>query len=166
MKNIILKKENILIKKGFLFLKNKYFGKIKIPNDIILNVNNNIIYLLSLSYKKQNEISFLKIIKNLLIGISNLWQKTVFFSGIGYKIYIKKNEIYLNLGFSNSKILIIPNYIIIEVSKEKIILKSVYKDKMGIFVNKLLKIKKFNPYKKKGIFLEKPILKKSSKKKQ
>ncbi|ATX33391.1 hypothetical protein CUN91_00270 [Candidatus Carsonella ruddii] len=165
MKNIILK-EKVLIKNGFLFVKNKYFGKIKIPNDIILNLKENNIFLSSISFKKKNEISFLKTIKNLLIGINNLWQKTIFFSGIGYKIFIKKNEIYLNLGFSDSKILVIPNYITIEIFKEKIVLKSVFKDKIGIFVNKLLKIKKFNPYKKKGMFLENPILKKSSKKKQ
>ncbi|WP_433927936.1 hypothetical protein [Candidatus Carsonella ruddii] len=166
MKFINLKNEKILIKNNFLFIKNIYFCKIKIPKDLILIFNKNKISFYSFSFKKKNEISFLKIIKNLLIGVFKLWEKEIFISGIGYKILIKKNEIFFNLGFSKNKILIIPNYIIIDIKKDKIILKSVFKDKIGIFVNKILKIKKFNPYKKKGLYLKNPILKKSSKKKQ
>lgn len=163
---IILKNEKILLKNNILFIKNIFFCQIKIPIDIKVFLIKNIIFLNSESFNIKNEISFYKIIKNLIIGVSKLWIKEIFISGIGYKIYIKEKKIFFNLGYTDCKFLTIPNYIIIELKKEKIILKSVFKDKIGVFVYKILKIKKYNPYKKKGLFLENPIIKKSSKKKQ
>ncbi|AFP84190.1 ribosomal protein L6 [Candidatus Carsonella ruddii HT isolate Thao2000] len=167
MKLIKIKNEKILIKNNYLYLKDKYYCNIKIPKLINIYYNNNLLLINSVFHKKSIEITFEKILKNLLIGINNLWNIEIFFSGIGYKIYLEKNKIFLNLGFTKSKFFFIPNYIIIEIKKEKIILKSVFKDKLGEFSFKLLKIKKFDPYKKKGIFIDKKIIiKKSSKKKQ
>ncbi|AFP84010.1 50S ribosomal protein L6 [Candidatus Carsonella ruddii] len=157
----------ILIKNNYLYLKNKYYCFIKIPNFIKIKFINNFLFINSIYYNKSIEITFEKIIKNLLLGINNFWYIEILISGIGYKIYLEKNKIFLNLGFTKAKNFIIPNYINIELKKEKIILKSVFKDKLGEFSFKILKSKKFDPYKKKGIFIEnKVILKKSSKKKQ
>ncbi|MGK2912799.1 MAG: hypothetical protein ACSLEI_00865 [Candidatus Carsonella ruddii] len=162
--NINCKK--VIFKNNFLFIKNIFFCKIKIPLDIKLIINNKKIIFNSFSFNKQNEISFFKNINNLIKGIQTLWENEIFFIGIGFKIYKNNNKIFLDLGFSSIKYLNIPNYLKIEIFKDKIILKSVYKDKIGIFIKKILNIKKFNPYKKKGIFLKNPIMKKSSKKKQ
>ncbi|MFI4883830.1 MAG: hypothetical protein ACH6QK_00390 [Candidatus Carsonella ruddii] len=164
--NYILNNEKIIFKNNFLFIKNVFFCKIKIPLDIKLIIIKNKISFYSYSFNKKNEISFLKLIINLIKGIEKKWIKEVFFLGIGFKIFKKNNKIFFDLGFSFTKCLKIPKYLDIEIFKNKIILNSVYKDKMGIFIKKILNIKKFNPYKKKGIFLNNPILKKSSKKKQ
>lgn len=164
--NINLNNEKILLKNNFLFIKNNFYCKIKIPFDIKLIFKNNIFSICSFSYNKKNEISFSKLLKNLIIGIDKLWNQEILISGLGYKVFIKERKIYFNLGYSDVKSLIIPNYILIELTKNKIILKSVYKDKIGLFIYKILKLKKFDPYKKKGLFLKNPITKKSSKKKQ
>ncbi|MFI4870035.1 MAG: hypothetical protein ACH6QM_00155 [Candidatus Carsonella ruddii] len=164
--NCFLNCKQIIFKNNFLFIKNIFFCKIKIPLDIKLKIINNKIIFYSFSFNKKNEISFLKIINNLIKGIEKKWKKEIFFLGIGFKIFTNNNKIFFNLGFSFVKYLEIPKYLDIEIFKNKIILNSVYKDKIGNFIKKILNIKKFNPYKKKGIFLENPIIKKSSKKKQ
>ncbi|MGK2916117.1 MAG: hypothetical protein ACSLEH_00790 [Candidatus Carsonella ruddii] len=164
--NYILNFEKIIFKNNFLFIKNIFFCKIKIPLDIKLIIVNKVIMFYSLSFNKKNEISFLKIIINLIKGIKNKWQTEIFFLGIGFKIFKNNNKIFFDLGFSFIKHLEIPKYLDIEIFKNKIILNSVYKDKIGIFAKKILNIKKYNPYKKKGIFLKNPTIKKSSKKKQ
>ncbi|WMC19829.1 MAG: hypothetical protein NVS86_00935 [Candidatus Carsonella ruddii] len=167
MKIILLNKEKILIKNNYLYLKNKYFCNIKIPINLTIYCNKNNIMIISNYFDKKMENSFFKIINNLLIGINILWQIEIFISGIGYKIYLEKNKIFLNLGFSKPKFVLIPYFIKIDLRKEKIILKSSFKDRLGSFSFKILKSKKFDPYKKKGLYLEKKIvLKKSSKKKQ
>ncbi|MGP4128219.1 MAG: hypothetical protein ACTXNS_00905 [Candidatus Carsonella ruddii] len=167
MKFILLNKEKILLKNNNLYLKNHFFCNIKIPKLIILHYKNKNLIIKSKNFDKKIENSFYKIINNLLIGICNFWQIEIFISGIGYKIYLEKNKIFLNLGFSKPKFFLIPDFIKIDLKKEKIILKSVFKDKLGSFSFKILKSKKFDPYKKKGLYLEKKILlKKSSKKKQ
>ncbi|MFI4878793.1 MAG: hypothetical protein ACH6QP_00895 [Candidatus Carsonella ruddii] len=164
--NFNLNYEKFLFKNNFLFIKNVFFCKIKIPLDINLIIFNKKIIFHSFSFNKKNEISFLKILNNLIKGIKTLWKNEIFFIGIGFKIFINNNIIFFDLGFSSIKYLKIPNYLKIEIFKNKIVLKSVYKDKIGIFIKKILNIKKFDPYKKKGIFLKNPIIKKSSKKKQ
>ncbi|MFI4913413.1 MAG: hypothetical protein ACH6QR_00160 [Candidatus Carsonella ruddii] len=164
--NYNLNFEKVIFKNNFLFIKNIFSCKIKIPLDIKLTIINKKITFYSFSFNKNNEISFLKIITNLVKGIKKLWENEVFYIGIGFKIFKNNNKIFFDLGFSFVKYLKIPNYLKIEILKNKIILKSVYKDKIGIFIKKILNIKKFDPYKKKGIFLKNPIIKKSSKKKQ
>ncbi|MGK2931120.1 MAG: hypothetical protein ACSLEG_00815 [Candidatus Carsonella ruddii] len=164
--NFNLNCEKIIFKNNFLFIKNVFFCKIKIPLDIKLTINNKKITFNSFSFNKKNEISFFKNISNLIKGIEKLWENEIFFLGIGFKIFKNNNKIFFDLGFSIIKYLNIPNYLSIEIFKNKIIFKSVYKDKIGIFIKKILNIKKFDPYKKKGIFFKNPILKKSSKKKQ
>lgn len=165
--NIFLNGIKVLYKNNFLFAKKKYFGYIKINENVEIKIFNDFIKLIFSEKNFFLKKTLNKKIFNLFLGINNLWETTVFFSGIGYKISIVKNKIFLDLGFSSAKFLIIPTFINIDIKKDKIILKSVYKDKIGIFVYNLLKLKKFNPYKKKGIFLLKNLfLKKSSKKKQ
>ncbi|XRA05389.1 MAG: hypothetical protein ACN6LP_00845 [Candidatus Carsonella ruddii] len=164
--NYNLNSEKIIFKNNFLFIKNVFFCKIKVPSDIKLSITNKKIKFYSFSFNIINEISFFKIISNLIKGIKKLWENEIFFLGIGFKIFKNKNKIFFDLGFSCIKYLKIPNYLKIEIFKNKIVLKSVYKDKIGIFIKKILNIKKFDPYKKKGIFLKNPIIKKSSKKKQ
>ncbi|WMC20423.1 MAG: hypothetical protein PNH44_00940 [Candidatus Carsonella ruddii] len=167
MKTILLNKEQVLLKNNYLYLKNKYFCSIKKPINLTIYYTKNSLIIKSNYFNKKIENSFFKIINNLLIGINVFWQIEIFISGIGYKIYLEKNKIFLNLGFSKPKFILIPNFIKIDLKKEKIILKSVFKDKLGSFSFKILKSKKFDPYKKKGLYLEKKfILKKSSKKKQ
>ncbi|XZR52556.1 MAG: hypothetical protein ACM3Q7_00930 [Candidatus Carsonella ruddii] len=167
MKFILLNKEKILLKNNCLYLKNKHFCNIKIPKLIKLYYNNNNLIIKSNYFDIKIENSFYKKIINLLIGIDFFWQIEIFVSGVGYKVYLEKNKLFLNLGFSKPKFILIPNFIKIDLKKEKIILKSVFKDKLGSFSFKILKLKKFDPYKKKGLYLEKKILlKKSSKKKQ
>ncbi|AFP83816.1 ribosomal protein L6 [Candidatus Carsonella ruddii CS isolate Thao2000] len=156
-----------LIKNNIIFLKKKYFCFFKIPVDIYLLEKNMFLEIKSFSEKKKNINSFYKIFLNILKGLETPWEIILEFSGIGYKIYIKENFLIFNLGFSKEKILIIPIYIKINIIKNKIHLFSIYKDKLGVFSNKITLIKKYNPYKKKGIFLiNNFFLKKSNKKKQ
>lgn len=167
MKYIKFNNEITLIKNKYLFLKKINFGEVKIPNNLIVYLEKNILFIKSINFEKKNEISFYKKILNIVYGTNKLWESEVFVSGIGYKFFLNNNKLFLNLGYSDTKSINVPNYIIIELKKDRILIKSVYKDKMGIFIKRIIQIKKFDPYKKKGIYLKnKIVLKKSSKKKQ
>ncbi|AFP83626.1 50S ribosomal protein L6 [Candidatus Carsonella ruddii] len=156
-----------LIKNNIIFFKKKYFGFLKIPKDISILKNNKFIEIKSFSEEKKNVNSFYKSLFNILKGLDSPWEIILEISGIGYKVYIKEKFLIFNLGFSKEKILIIPNYIKTSIIKNKINLFSIYKDKLGLFANKIILIKKYNPYKKKGIFfINNFFLKKSNKKKQ
>ncbi|BCG49382.1 50S ribosomal protein L6 [Candidatus Carsonella ruddii] len=167
MKYINFNNEIILIKNKYLFLKKINFGEVKIPNNLIVYLEKNILFIKSINFEKKNEISFYKQILNIIYGTNKLWESEVLVSGIGYKLFLNNNKLFLNLGYSDTKSINVPNYITIELKKDRILIKSIYKDKMGNFIKKIIQIKRFDPYKKKGIYLKNNIvLKKSSKKKQ
>ncbi|AFP84370.1 50S ribosomal protein L6 [Candidatus Carsonella ruddii] len=164
---ILLNNIKYFLKNNVLYLKNIYFCKIFIPKFLIISIKDN--FLIIKNLKKENCIlnTFTSNLKNLILGIKNLWIKKLEISGIGYKFILKKNFLIGFIGYSNPIQIIIPSYIKININKNNIIILSVYKDKLGVFAEKLTKIKKYDPYKKKGIFfLDKCFIKKSSKKKQ
>ncbi|WP_123766405.1 50S ribosomal protein L6 [Candidatus Carsonella ruddii] len=164
---ILLNNINYFLKNDFLYLKNVYFCKLFIPKFISILIKNDTLIVENLKRQKCMFNAFISNLNNLILGIKNLWTKKLEISGIGYKISLEKNFLILFVGYSNSIKIIIPDYIKVNINKNSIILLSVYKDKLGVFTEKLTKIKKYDPYKKKGIFLlNKSFTKKSSKKKQ
>ncbi len=124
-----------------------------INNKIIILKNNliikNIIHYSVLPVIKKNKIFFTiyksyskkylmyagtirSIINNLLIGLENNFIKKLLLVGIGYKAYIEKKKLYLNLGFSYTIKYKIPKYIdIICLNNNEIVIKGFDKQKVG-----------------------------------
>jgi len=71
--------------------------------------------------------------------------------GLGYRVSIKKGRIRLGLGFSHVIFLLIPKNVFVVKRKYRILVYSLNRFSLGSFVALLLKFKKLNPYKLKGL---------------
>jgi len=151
--------DTILIIKG-------EFGILKkqIPNMFNIRYENNIIYLDLKNYniRKIGALYGLyrTLIFNMVIGVSEQFELALKLNGVGYKAYIEKNILILNLGYSHLIKKIIPNDIFVKVLKNtNIVIKSCEKEKLGLFVSQLRSCRPPEPYKGKGILFENEIIK-------
>lgn len=152
---------------------------IQIPNDVTVIVNNSEISVEGefgkLTHQIPNQLTIKRIkdkllllrnsetikalhglqrtlINNMILGVSKQFEITLILQGVGYKAIINDNYILLNLGFSHSIKMIIPDNIQIFINKNTIItLKSSNKELLGSFAAKIRTRRPPEPYKGKGI---------------
>lgn len=106
-------------------------------------------------------------IKSLIQSLSQGYKLSLLLNGVGFKASIKDNYLMLKLGFSHEVRYKIPEDIIISIVKtEKIIIFGLDKEKVHQEAKEIINLKKRDPYKGKGILLdkEKIILKEGKKK--
>jgi large subunit ribosomal protein L6 len=93
-------------------------------------------------------------------GVSEKFNLTLTLQGVGYRAIVEKNSLILNLGYSHSIKLIIPNDVTIEVFKNTTLkLSSCNKQKLGEIGAKIKSFRFPEPYKGKGIRYENEIIK-------
>tara|TARA_B100000508_G_C11445328_1_gene271065 strand:+ start:479 stop:1009 length:531 start_codon:yes stop_codon:yes gene_type:complete len=90
-------------------------------------------------------------LRNMVTGVTEGFEKILEIEGVGYRAEVKGQEIVLNVGFSHSVPLEIPEGISAEVVKNEIKLAGIDKDALGQFAANVRKVKKPEPYKGKGI---------------
>lgn len=90
-------------------------------------------------------------VRNMIKGVTEGFTKVLEIEGVGYRAEVKGSEIVLNVGFSHSVPLTIPEGITAEVQKNVITLTGYDKDALGQFAANVRKVKKPEPYKGKGI---------------
>lgn len=135
----------------------------KIPTIFNIKCENNILYL-NLKNSKISKYHSLyglyrTLISNMIKGVSEQFKLTLKLNGVGYKVYIEKNLIVLNIGYSHIIKKVIPNVIFIEIIQNTIIiLKSCDKEKLGLFASQIRAYKHPEPYKGKGIHIGEEIL--------
>lgn len=106
-------------------------------------------------------------INNLIAGIDNLFLTKLKINGVGYKADIFSDYLILSLGFSHLIYYKVPSYVIIElVSSIEIKVCGLDKHMVNMIASDICGIKKYDPYKKKGIYkLDKYLFSKVMKKK-
>jgi large subunit ribosomal protein L6 len=87
----------------------------------------------------------------MITGVTEGFTKVLEIEGVGYRAEVQGNKIVLNVGFSHSVELEIPEGISAEVVKNVITLTGSDKDALGQFAADVRKVKKPEPYKGKGI---------------
>ena len=157
---------------------------IEIPNGIKIEVEGrtvkidgkgkNIEYLIPEGFKSQIENNFLKIlrpnddrdkkalhgttrslIQNIIIGITQGFQKKLLIVGVGYKAQLKGKTLVLDIGFSHSVNYDPPEGVIIEVaSPTEILVKGIDKQQVGETAAEIRAFYPPEPYKGKGIRYE------------
>lgn len=90
-------------------------------------------------------------LRNMIKGSTEGFERILEIEGVGYRAEVKGNEIVLNVGFSHSVNLEIPEGITAEVVKNQIKLAGPDKEALGQFAANVRKVKKPEPYKGKGI---------------
>nr|YP_010277024.1 ribosomal protein L6 [Thalassionema frauenfeldii]UHY40547.1 ribosomal protein L6 [Thalassionema frauenfeldii]UHY40935.1 ribosomal protein L6 [Thalassionema frauenfeldii] len=105
------------------------------------------------------------IISNMIIGVSEQFQTTLILNGVGYRGAVKGKELHLNLGYSHTIELLIPQSITVEVVQNTTInIKSCDKELLGLYAASVRSWRPPEPYKGKGIlYKDEQILRKAGK---
>ena len=92
------------------------------------------------------------LITNLLIGVSEGYQKGLEIVGVGYRFNVQGAKLVINAGYSHPITLDIPSNLTVEgVSNTEIVVKGMDKQAVGEFAANIRKVRKPEPYKGKGI---------------
>jgi len=105
------------------------------------------------------------LINNMIIGVSEQFERTLILKGVGYRAAVQGKEIVLSLGYSHPVTIEIPETISVEVVQNTTInLKSCDKELLGLFASNIRAWRKPEPYKGKGIlYKNEQILRKAGK---
>ncbi|NLA33964.1 MAG: 50S ribosomal protein L6 [Tenericutes bacterium] len=91
-------------------------------------------------------------IQNLIIGVTEGYQKGLEIIGVGYRFTLKGKELVINAGYSHPVEVIIPEDLTVElINNTEIVVKGIDKIKVGEFAANIRKVRKPEPYKGKGI---------------
>ncbi len=92
------------------------------------------------------------LINNMVLGVTQGFEKKLEIQGTGYRARIQGNKLVMDLGFSHTVELEIPEDLSVNVEDNtKITVKGIDKEKVGQFAAYIRSIKPAEPYKGKGI---------------
>ena len=105
------------------------------------------------------------LINNMIIGVTNGYEKTLEINGVGYKAAKQGKNLNLNLGYSHPVVFTDPEGIETQVPDERtIIVKGIDKEKVGQYAAEIRGMRGPEPYKGKGIkYKEEHIIRKVGK---
>jgi len=155
-------KDEIVIKgpKGELRQRIHPFVKVEIKDqNINLNVKNP-------ADKKQKALwgLFGSLIKNMIIGVTEGYEKKLEVIGVGFKVNLQGDKLILNVGYSHPVEFKLPQGISATADKNIITISGIDKQKVGEVSAQIRRIRKPEPYKGKGIkYVEEIIRKKAGK---
>lgn len=93
-------------------------------------------------------------IRSVVEGVSTGFAKEMYMKGVGYKASVSGNKLILIAGFSHDVIMEIPAGLSVEMgaTPTEFTVKGIDKCLVGLFADKIHKVRKADPYKGKGIF--------------
>ena len=97
-------------------------------------------------------------IANMVRGVVEGYEKKLELEGIGYRAAIEGDTVVLNVGFSHTVQIKIPDGLNCAVDKNKIVVSGINKEKVGELAAKIRKVKPAEPYKGKGFRYEGEIV--------
>ena len=91
-------------------------------------------------------------INNMIIGVSEGYEKGIEAVGVGYRFNVAGNKITINAGYSHPVIMECPAGVTVEqVNNTEITLKGIDKQKVSEFAANIRKVRQPEPYKGKGL---------------
>ncbi|MCR1898653.1 50S ribosomal protein L6 [Irregularibacter muris] len=95
------------------------------------------------------------LIDNMVNGVSKGFEKVLEINGVGYRAQKQGNKLVLSLGYSHPVEMVDPEGITVEVpANNKIIVKGIDKELVGLHAANIRKMREPEPYKGKGIKYE------------
>ena len=106
------------------------------------------------------------LINNMIIGVTEGYEKSLEAVGVGYKFNVQGNKIVISAGYSHPVEIAIPNGIKVEgISNTELKLTGIDKQQIGEFAACIRKVREPEPYKGKGIrYKEEHVRRKEGKK--
>lgn len=99
------------------------------------------------------------LLKNMVVGVTTGFSKTLVITGVGYRAEVKGKELVMNLGYSNEFIALIPEGLTVTADGQgKITVAGIDKQQVGEFSAQIRKLRKPEPYKGKGIRYETEVI--------
>ena len=107
---------------------------------------------------------FRSLIKNMVIGVNDGYEKKLEINGVGFKASLSENKLTLNVGYSHPVDYAMPEGISAKVEGNIITIIGIDKQLVGETAAQIRKIKKPEPYKGKGIkYIDEVIRRKAGK---
>ena len=107
------------------------------------------------------------IIKNMVQGVTQGFDKTLEINGVGYRAAISDNILTLQLGYSHDIKLAVPLDIEVKCTKPtEVIISGIDKQKVGQFASEVRQFRKPEPYKGKGVKYKDEIIRRKEGKKK
>lgn len=95
------------------------------------------------------------LIQNMVIGVDEMFSKTLLAEGVGYKFQLDKKKLIVNVGFTHPVEFEIPSDITMKVeSPTKLVIGGIDKEKVGFLAAEIRSTRPPEPYKGKGILYE------------
>lgn len=146
---------NVVIESGLIKV-NGSKGELvyKIPRELELLLSDNRLLVLPIIKSKRTPAlwgTIRAIIANMVIGVTDGFEKKLEIEGVGFKAQIQGTDLSLNLGYSHPVIFKIPESVKIEVVKNTITVSGFSKELVGQTAANIRSLKKPEPYKGKGI---------------
>lgn len=141
------------------------YGKLskKIPSLIFIEVIENFVILKKKTNTRlSNQLYGLyrTLINNMIIGVSEKFEKSLVLQGVGYRAQVLNQDLILNLGYSHPITIPIPSGIEISIEKNGLlIIKGFDKELVGQFASTVKSKRPPEPYKGKGILFQGEIIK-------
>lgn len=95
--------------------------------------------------------TFRSLLNNMIIGVTEGFEKRLEIIGVGYKAAVSQNKLVLNLGYSHPVELAIPPGLEVKVEKNIIVIQGINKQEVGEFAALIRSHRPPEPYKGKGI---------------
>lgn len=139
-----------------------------IPKFIKIKYLNNILQLQVESKEKKIQALhglYRSLVNNMIIGVSQGFEKKLTINGVGYRSYLEGNELVLNLGYSHPIHIKTPENIYIKVENNTTIsINGIDKQTVGEIAAKIRSTRLPEPYKGKGIkYINEKIVRKVGK---
>ena len=107
------------------------------------------------------------LVNNMVVGVSQGFQKTLELVGVGYRVSNKGNILEFALGYSHPIFIMLPPEVKVETKSERnqnpvIILESCDKQLLGLICAKIRSFRMPEPYKGKGILFKGEVIRRKS----
>ena len=131
----------------------------QIDQDMIITIEENVLTVARPTEQKRHKAMhglYRSLINNMVVGVSEGYQKDLEIIGVGYKATNQGNILELSLGYSHSIFMAIPAEVSIVTAMEKgksplVSLKSIDKQLIGQVAAKIKSLRPVEPYKGKGV---------------
>ncbi len=92
------------------------------------------------------------LIQNMILGVTEAYQKTLDIVGVGYRVELKGKNLLINIGYSHPIYFMPPEGINLQApTQTQIVISGIDKQLVGMVAAKIRSIRKPEPYKGKGI---------------
>ena len=99
-------------------------------------------------------------IRNAVLGVTTGFAKEMYMKGVGYKASVSGKKLVLVAGYSHDVVMEIPDGLTVEMggTPTEFIIRGIDKCAVGLFADKIHKVRKADPYKGKGIFYKGEVI--------